>query len=379
MKGGFNMNNHARKKSNNDLKIYGFGRFLIKDGTKEKKSEDWTSDKALKMFKYFLLNREKEIYNEELVEVFWPEIDPDTGKKRLYNTIYLIRKNLGIKDIVINKTSCYKFNESYSCWLDWEHFLDIYNNKEEATIKDLKNALELYKGDLMPDLRYESWIEDTRTNLKEKYLDIVYILSEKLYNNNEYMEAKLYLKKGIDEKTYREEYYNLAMKILAKTGRIYEAISLFVEYRKLIKNDLGIEPGTDIIKTYNKIRQNDIIEKETVLEEKNKGAFRCDIDVFKKIYELEERQTNRSSNTFILMEIDFSDFDLDNKFVNICEEIGNLFRAGDVICCCNKKIHLILHDLSIEKTNFTLKRIFDYLKEKKINKKPTFDFKEISK
>src|SRR6056297_60602 len=150
MKGGFNMNNHARKKSNNDLKIYGFGRFLIKDGTKEKKSEDWTSDKALKMFKYFLINRDKEIYNEELVEVFWPEIEPETGKKRLYNTIYLIRKNLGIKDIVINKTSCYKFNESYSCWLDWEHFLDIYNNKEEATIKDLKKALELYKGDLMP-------------------------------------------------------------------------------------------------------------------------------------------------------------------------------------------------------------------------------------
>ncbi|MBS3768578.1 MAG: bacterial transcriptional activator domain-containing protein, partial [Candidatus Cloacimonetes bacterium] len=249
----------------------------------------------------------------------------------------------------------------------------------EATIKDLKKALELYKGDLMPDLRYESWIEDTRTNLKEKYLDIVYILSEKLYNNNEYMEAKLYLKKGIDEKIYREEYYNLAMKILAKTGRIYEAISLFVEYKKLIKEDLGIEPSTDILKTHNKIRQNDIIEKETVLEEKNKGAFRCDIDVFKNIYELEERQTNRSSNSFILMEIDFSDFDIDNKFADICKEIGNLFRSGDVICCWNKKIHLILHDLSIEKTNFTLKRIFDYLKEKNIDKKPTFDFKEISK
>jgi len=373
------MNKYSRNPSDNELKIFGLGKFLIKFGKNEKKSEEWTSDKALRMFKYFLLHRDKEIYNEELVEIFWPEINPETGKKRLYNTIYLLRKNIGIKDIVINKTCSYKFNDSYSCWLDWETFLEIYKIREKATIKDLKKALDLYKGDLMPDLRYESWVEEYRTNLKEKYLDLVYILSKKLYKNNEYMEAILYLKRGLDEKIYREEYYNLAMKIFANTGRIYEAISIYEKYCKLIKDDLGIEPTSDILKTYNEIKQNDLINKESIMDKKRKGAFRCDIEVFKKIFELEERQTNRSSNSFILMEIDFSGFELDNEFDTICEELGELFRSGDVLCCFNKKIHLILHDLSIEKTNFTLKRIFDYLKEKKIDKKPTFDFKEISK
>lgn len=372
------MNKYTQNNSDNIIKIFGLGKFLIKYNSKEVKNEEWSSDKALKMFKYFLLNKDKEIYNEELVEVFWPEIDPDTGKKRLYNTIYLLRKNLGIKDIVINKTSCYKFNDSYSCWLDWEQFLKIYN-KEEATIKDLKRALYLYKGDLMPDLRYESWIEETRTNLKEKYLDIIYKLAEELYKNNEYIEAILYLKRGLDEKIYREEYYNLAMKILAKTGRIYEAISIFEKYRKLIKEDLGIEPGSDILKTYNLIKCNDLIKKETIIRDENKGAFRCDIEIFKKIYELEERQTNRNLKSFILLEIDFSDLELNNKFDDICENLGDFFRSGDVLCCHNNKIHLLLNDLKMEETNATLKRILVYLKESNIDKKPTFDFKEISK
>jgi hypothetical protein len=57
--------------------------------------------------------------------------------------------------------------------------------------------------------------------------------------------------------------------------------------------------------------------------------------------------------------------------------MGELFRSGDVICCYNNKIDVLLHDMNVEKTNYILNRIFKYLKEKNIHHKPTFDFKEI--
>jgi len=374
------MEKSNHRNSINKIKIYGLGRFLIRYGNIEKNVDDWTSDKALRMFKYFLLNRHKEIYNEELVEVFWPNIDPDTGKKRLYNTIYLLRKNLGIKDIVINKTTSYKFNENYSCWIDWERFLDIYDSlNDNVTVDELKEAIELYKGDLMPGLRYEYWVEEIRTNIKEKYLDLIYQLSEKLYKNNEYLEALKYLKKGINEELYREEYYNLAMKILVQTGRVYEALTVYEKYKKLIKDDLGIDPGSTINQTYHDIKNCEIIKKHVRDDIKTKGALICNIDVFNKIYELENRQISRTDKHFTLLEMDFSEVDLgENSVEDICNEMAVLFRSGDVICCYNNVINILLHDMDIEKTNFVLNRIFKFLKEKNIHKKPKFDFKEIS-
>ena len=374
------MKNKKQRESNDMLKIYSLGRFVVKYADKEKRIDDWTSDKALKMFKYFILHREKELYNDELVEVFWPDVDPNTGKKRLYNTIYLLRKNLEMKDIVVNKTTSYKFNEDYKCWIDWEQFLEIYNNLDNnVTIKRLKQAVELYKGDLFPALRYENWIEDTRTNLKEKYLDILYKLSEKLYEENKHVESLMYLNKGMEDETYREDYYNLIMKNLAQTGRMYDAISTFENYRRLVKDELDIDPGASITKTYQQIRNSKLVQQQVSLPSNLKGALSCDIDVFNQIYELEKRQITRSDKTFTILAIDFSGLTIgEQKTEDIYEEMARIFRAGDIISFHNYVINIILHNMNLDKANFILNRIFKFLRENNIGKQPEFDFKEVS-
>jgi len=368
------------REPNDMLKIYGLGRFKVKYADKEKGIDNWTSNKALKLFKYFILHREKELYNDELVEIFWPDVDPNTGKKRLYNTIYLLRKNLEMKDIVVNKTTSYKFNEDYKCWIDWEQFLEIYNNLDNnVTIKRLKQAVELYKGDLFPALRYENWIEDTRTNLKEKYLDILYKLSEKLYEENKHVESLMYLNKGMEDETYREDYYNLIMKNLAQTGRMYDAISTFENYRRLVKDELDIDPGASITKTYQQIRNSKLVQQQVSLPSNLKGALSCDIDVFNQIYELEKRQITRSDKTFTILAIDFSGLTIgEQKTEDIYEEMARIFRAGDIISFHNYVINIILHNMNLDKANFILNRIFKFLRENNIGKQPEFDFKEVS-
>ncbi|MDZ7671238.1 MAG: BTAD domain-containing putative transcriptional regulator [Halanaerobiales bacterium] len=363
-----------------DLEIYSLGQFLIKYNGRLTKREDWSSDKALKLFIYFLLNRNKEIYNEELVELFWPEIDPETGIKRLYNTIYLLRKNIGLKDILINKTKSYKFNNKYSLWIDWEEFDNLYNKcQSNNSIDTLKNAVDLYQGDLLPGLRYEYWVEDVRTNLREKYLDIIYKLSEELYKKDEFNEALKYLKKVLNKELYREEYYELTMNILARTGKIYDAIQMYERYESIVKKELGIEPGKNIQKTFNKIKNSEIIHNHIIEQENTKGALKCDLEVFNKIYELESRQITRTNEIFTLLEMDFEEINLSGyDFGEICNNLGDLFRSGDVICCYNKKIFVILHDTNLVKMNYIIQRIFKYLSGFNINKKPKFDFKEIT-
>jgi tetratricopeptide (TPR) repeat protein len=274
----------------------------------------------------------------------------------------------------------YKFNNKYSCWVDWEHFEILYNKcRSNNSIDTLKKAVELYKGDLLPGLRYEYWVEDVRTNLREKYLDIIYKLSEELYYKNEYNEALNYIKKVLCKDLYREEYYELFMNILARTGKIYDALSTYENYVKLVKNELGIEPSEKIQKTFNKIKNSEVIHKHIVDQENSKGALKCDLEVFNKIFELESRQITRTNEIFTLLEMDFDDINLaGDDFNEICNNLGDLFRSGDIICCYNKKVYILLHDTNLEKTNYILQRIFKFLSEINIDKKPEFDFKEIT-
>ena len=79
---------------NNLIKIYGLGGFTLIYNNQNMNLKNWTSNKAVKLLKYFILNRNKEIYKEELINCFWPEVDFSRGEKRVYNTIYLLRKNI---------------------------------------------------------------------------------------------------------------------------------------------------------------------------------------------------------------------------------------------------------------------------------------------
>lgn len=365
---------------NNLIKIYGLGRFALIYNNQNVNLKNWTSNKAVKLLKYFILNRNKEIYKEELINYFWPEVNFSRGEKRVYNTIYLLRKNIGIKNIIVNNHATYRFNNNFPLWIDWEKFNELYNCcRQDASIEEIREAVELYRGDLFPGLRYEDWVDNIRNNLKEKHLDLIYKLSEKLYNNDQYLEALNYLNAGINGDPYREEYYNLAMKVLAKTCKVHEALSLYLKYKKLLEDDLGISPGINITQTYLKIKNFDFVEDNFKDQHQNNGALICSLEVFNNIFRLEKRKLNRNNGSFTIIEIDFSS----TKFVGLnlkilSEKMAELFRACDVICCCNSTVKILLPDMNAEKTNHIFDRIFKFLKSVSIEGTPVFDFKEIT-
>jgi DNA-binding SARP family transcriptional activator len=109
----------------------------------------------------------------------------------------------------------------------------------------MEQLFKLYRGDFLPCLRYEGWTEIQREKLRENYLSLIEILSDKLYYNQKYRDTVNYLHRGIQYDPYRENFYLLYIKALVKLGRIAEAINSYKKCEQILKDELDVLPGQE--------------------------------------------------------------------------------------------------------------------------------------
>ncbi|MFP4020479.1 MAG: BTAD domain-containing putative transcriptional regulator [Halanaerobium sp.] len=372
------------------INFYGLGPFYLEYQGKKVDGSNWISKRALYLLMYLLLAKERNVAAEELVDIFWEESDLEDGKNKLYNTIYLLRRSLakdGIpKDIVESVSGGYSINDDYQIWCDWEYFekkTELLNSNEELSREEMEQLFKLYRGDFFPSLRYEGWTEIQREDLRENYLILIETLSDKLYSAQRYRDTVNYLHRGIEHDPYRENFYLLYIKALVKLGRIAEAINSYKKCELILKKELDVLPGQELKNEYHKIKLSRevsaIIEEEIIFEEdENSGAMICNIDVFKKIYDLERRHVKRLKKEFVMIKLDFSDVKLPISFAEAAGKIAAMLRNCDVMCVSNNKMHLLLLDTNMMSSGIIMNRFNKFCQDLELSKKPSIDIKEIS-
>jgi DNA-binding SARP family transcriptional activator len=380
------------------LNFYGLGSFYFSNGRRIFNGDSWISKKALDLFMYLLFKRKKNVRFEKLVDLFWPESNLERGKKKLYDTIYLLRKSLnrdGLdKNIVVSNNGHYSINNNYKIWTDWEHFDsktdELINGEKKFGSKDLKNLFEFYRGDFFSELSYADWTEIYREKLRRKYLNLIEIMTEKMYENKRYMDALNYLNEGLIHDPYLEKFYLLKLKTLNKLGRIAEAIDCFNECKSILKEDLGVQPQHELKEELKKIKRNrdfeqDDLELDTFSSVREEtGAMECsNVNEFKRIFELEMRQVQRlKDKEFLLVTLDFENNnikreDLEATSEKIASKFKSNMRLGDYICPMNNKINIILQDMNLDCSGIIIKRFNHFFKKLDFNQKPKLDIKEI--
>jgi len=373
------------------VSFYGLGSFYLDFNGAVVDGSDWVSRRALYLLMYLAVQRDKTANSEELIEVFWPESDPEDAKSKLYNTVYLLRKSLekdGLpKDFIESVSGGYEINSSYETWSDWSYFEENVKNllldgNDEICVLEVENLFLLYRGDFFPALKYEGWTEVYREKLREYYLNLIEILTEKLYEKQRYRDTVNYLHKGIEYDPYRENFYLLYIKALVKLGRIAEAINSYKKCEKILKDELNVLPGQELKEEYHRIKLSRDISgriKESMDDNLliKEGAMRCDLDVFRKVYELELRQVKRINKSFTLITINFEDVKLNVSFEEIVNKISKSLRLGDVVSNVNKKIHVILHNMSLVDSGIIMRRFYELCDELQLDKKPEIEIKEI--
>ncbi len=210
----------------------------------------WNSRKALLLFKYLLLNYGRFIASDYLVYLLWPRENGEKLHTRLRSLVYMIRNRLGpLKNNLVWSKGSYAIKEDSRLWIDVHEFQNLlreaealYQNPSLQLEKYLK-ALELYKGKLLPEDRYDRFVEEHRSYLHNKFQKALERAVSILLNFGQTEEAlelteRFYLMFPTDDPVAR-----VHVGLLEKLGRSADARKAFAEFRKKLWVEHRLKPS----------------------------------------------------------------------------------------------------------------------------------------
>jgi DNA-binding SARP family transcriptional activator len=160
--------------------------------------EDWPSRKGKAIFKYLLLNRDRPVAKEVLMELFWPEAGAVAARNNLNVAIHRLRRALGRGaggfPLLLFADGHYALNPGLKIWTDADAFLAHAQRADElARAGDADGALQeyaagaaLYRGELLAEDRYAEWLAPLRQQLRDRHLQILERLSRIHFDRQDY-------------------------------------------------------------------------------------------------------------------------------------------------------------------------------------------------
>jgi DNA-binding SARP family transcriptional activator len=240
------------KDSSPALKVHLLGKFRLFADTQEILAKSWKSKKARTLFQFLLYSRSRGYVNKEvLMELLWPEEDPQKTAKRLHVALASLRKTLQ-PDLQRGTPSSYisRDNDSYTIdvgkkdWVDIDNFIEELNLAKqqenlEKSIAHYLNAESMYKGDFLEEDLYSDWCIEARENFRSEYLQLLREIIEYYDGQKDYKKCIEYVQKYLKIDKYAEDIYQLLMTYYANTGNKALVVKTFEKCNDIIENDLN--------------------------------------------------------------------------------------------------------------------------------------------
>jgi len=327
-----------------------YGGKTIDDSTRAMKL--WT------LLEYLITFRNREISQNELIELLWPEAqseNPINALKTMVHRLRAVLTELGYVDgreMILQKRGSYTWNVNLPARLDIEQFESLCREAEEPGSADEQAlacymaAISLYKGDFLPRSNLEVWATPIHTYYHIMYINAVRQAIEllKKHERNQDIVDICSVALGID--AYDEYlHYNLIL-ALYKLGKQQAAINQYESMSDLFFNYFGITPSEEMAALYREIiKANQHVEKDLQIireqlreKEAQAGAFFCKYEFFKDIYRVQARAVARSGMSIYICLITVTDKQgrpLEGKAINtVMTRLGvcvrESLRKGDV-------------------------------------------------
>ena len=341
------------------VKIKMFGTFEIIVNGNVVLSQLRQAKKTSQFLEYLILKRDRPVPHEELLEMLWSDKEnrnPATALRTLLHRYRALVESSGLPELadsILTARGAYQWNPDLDCEIDVFEFERLC---QEARTPGMSNRecierylqmLQIYTGPLLTNSAEEMWVVPKSVYYHDLFLESVFTLLDLLKTEEEYEMIIQVCRKAMDVDMFDERLHLELMMALVKTGKKREALSQYYFATDLHYKQLGIQPSGEIRAVYKLIVQADQemeadIEKvQGMLEEDDAsmGAFVCEYEIFKEIYQLQRRMLERYNGTMFLALLTISNtyeqrFDnmvLDNIMKQLLNVAQTNLRRGDTI------------------------------------------------
>jgi DNA-binding SARP family transcriptional activator len=208
------------------------------------------AEKPRALLALLLLNRNRVVSMERLVDELWGDEPPARATKALQVYVSQLRKALGPERLV-TRSPGYELRVDEG-ELDVARFESLVAAAREqlsagnakAAAKGLREALELWRGPALREFRSEPFAELAAARLEDQRLAAVEDrLQAELDSGGDAARVVPELEELVAAEPLRERPRELLMLALYRAGRQADALDLYRRTRDLFVNELGIEPG----------------------------------------------------------------------------------------------------------------------------------------
>jgi len=180
----------------------------------------WTRRSAATLVKVLALRPGRRIPREQVIDLLWPDLLLDQAGPRLHKAAHYARSALGVAGAVVLAGDAVCLLPDAEVVVDVELF--------DSAVSP-ESAISLYRGDLLPDDRYEDWADAERDRLRVRYLGLLRATGRW---------ADLLAAEPLDEEAHLR-----VVEGYVEAGDRGQALRQLDTMARLWRDELGAEPG----------------------------------------------------------------------------------------------------------------------------------------
>lgn len=273
-----------------------------------------------KLLKYLLVNQGKMIPTDALIQLLWAKRIVDNPQKALQNLVYRLRsilpKGEGAPEYILFHHNAYGWNPAAALNTDTAMFEKLIQGAAACAISGgaseceqlCRQAFETYRGEFLEDLSHEDWVMPLAGYYRRLYYQCADTYLGLLERRGAYETIIEVCERALAIDAFEERYHVQLINALLARGKRARAVAHFEQVTALLRRELAVEPS-DRLKAVgrqlylsetspagDRLPPRDLgsIMREMGELSQSQGPYVCDITVFKELYRVQLRASERA-------------------------------------------------------------------------------------
>jgi DNA-binding SARP family transcriptional activator/DNA-binding beta-propeller fold protein YncE len=204
--------------------------------------------KQRELLAILLLSAGEVVSRDRLIDGLWGTSPPETAKTALQVHVSQLRKVIG-RDAIVTRAPGYMISVEEG-GLDLERFERLVEaargEEPAAAAARLREALALWRGPVLADIDAPEFLDAERARLDERRLAVIEQRVEADLELGRHAELVSELERLVREHPLRERLRGQLMLALYRCGRQADALETYRAGRRLLDEELGLQPGEEL-------------------------------------------------------------------------------------------------------------------------------------
>jgi DNA-binding SARP family transcriptional activator len=243
------------------LTVETLGNFQVKRGSEVIPPNGWRREKSRQLFQLLISYRQSPLDRDQICEHLWPEADNATAQRNFkitLNTLYQVlepeRDSGSDSAFIVRDGTTYTLRLHADLWLDSEQFAyAARKGLKTDSAAHLETAMNLYRGDYLPDSLYESWSAEEREWISAMFLESADKLCELYIQNKKYAEAIELCQRVLAKDNCWERAYRHLMTAYNYLGDRGQLARTYQRCLQTLKDELDVSPSQETQELYKKL------------------------------------------------------------------------------------------------------------------------------